>query len=423
MLLGCIADDFTGASDLANTLAKAGMSTIQFVGTPASLMSASCDAAVVSLKTRSVSPEDAVRQSLAALDSLRQAGAQQILFKYCSTFDSTRHGNIGPVADALIEALGTSTAIVCPAFPAAGRSIYRGHLFVGNKLLNESGLEHHPLNPMTDANLVRWLGYQTRHKVGLIPHDVIAQGAVIIRNALDEAAARGEKLVVCDAIVDADLIALGHAAKGMALVTGGSGIAMGVPDNFRQPGTRPAMAVPLQFPAGRTIGLAGSCSEATRGQIAHHVQAGEPVLRLDIPAVLDGTFTIANATAWIENQSPARLPLVASSDDPEVVRAMQTRFGQDKVADAIEHFFGALAVALAARGYCRLIIAGGETSSAVVAALGVSAMRIGPEIDPGVPLLLSEGSQPTALALKSGNFGARDFFLKTRTMMNADTRA
>ncbi len=421
MLLGCIADDFTGASDLANTLAKADMRTVQFVGTPDGLASADCDAAVVSLKTRSVAPSEAVAQSLAALAALREAGATQILFKYCSTFDSTREGNIGPVADALLDALEAPCAIVCPAFPAAGRSIYRGHLFVGDRLLSESGLENHPLNPMTDANLVRWLGYQTKHKVGLLPQSVVAQGHTAIRAALDACAVRGERLVVCDAINDADLIALGHAAKGMALVTGGSGIAMGLPDNFRDTAS-PAAAPALVFPGGAAFAMAGSCSQATRAQIAAHVAAGEPVLHLDVPAVLAGRYTVADALAWVTAQSGARLPLIASSDEPDAVRALQARFGQGEAAHVIEAFFGALAKALVGQGVHRLIIAGGETSSAVVAALGIEAMRIGPEIDPGVPLLLSEGETPLVLALKSGNFGSFDFFLKTLALINASTR-
>ncbi len=421
MLLGCIADDFTGASDLANTLAKAGMRTVQFVGTPEGLAGTDCEAAVVSLKTRSVAPVDAVAQSLSALAALRKAGARQILFKYCSTFDSTREGNIGPVADALLDALDATCAIVCPAFPAAGRSIYRGHLFVGDRLLNESGLENHPLNPMTDASLVRWLGHQTRHTVGLVPQSVVAQGHTAIRAALDACAARGERLVVCDAINDADLIALGHAAKGMALVTGGSGIAMGLPDNFRDTAS-PAAASALVFPGGAAFAMAGSCSAATRAQIAEHEKAGEPVLHLDVPAVLAETYTVADATAWVNAQNGARLPLIASSNEPDAVGALQARFGQGEAAHIIEGFFGELAKSLVSQGVRRLIIAGGETSSAVVAALDIEAMRIGPEIDPGVPLLLSEGQTPLALALKSGNFGSPDFFLKTLALINAGTR-
>jgi 3-dehydrotetronate 4-kinase len=423
MLLGCIADDFTGASDLANTLAKAGMRTIQFVETPAALAGADCDAAVVSLKTRSIPAAEAVHQSLAALEALRRAGARQILFKYCSTFDSTREGNIGPVADALLDALDAPVAIVCPAFPAAGRSVYRGHLFVGDRLLNESGLENHPLNPMTDPNLVRWLGHQTRHKVGIVNQSLVAQGAGAIRAALVAAAERGERLVVCDAIDEAGLIALGHAARGMELVTGGSGIAMGLPDNFRAEGLARPANIALAYPAGRAVALAGSCSAATRAQITRHAASGQPVLRLDVPAIIEGRQGIETAAAWLAAQPAELLPLVASSDDPAEVRILQGRYGQDKAAHAIETFFGDLAVHLVANGLRRLLVAGGETSSAVVAALGVEAMRIGPEIDPGVPLLLSEGAMPMVLALKSGNFGAPDFFLKALSMIEAGTPA
>ncbi len=252
MLLGCIADDFTGASDLANTLAKAGMRTIQYVGAPKS-GSIDCDAGVVSLKSRSIPVAEAVRQSLEALDALQKAGCQQILFKYCSTFDSTREGNIGPVADALIAALGAGTAIVCPAFPTNARTVYKGHLFVGDKPLNESGMQNHPLTPMTDSDLVRWLGYQTKHKVGLITAETVAKGAEAVRAALDAAAGRGEKLVVCDAIFDQDLMVLGHAANGMALITGGSGIAMGLPGNFRASGAIGEITPAPAAPGGRSV--------------------------------------------------------------------------------------------------------------------------------------------------------------------------
>ncbi len=415
MLLGCIADDFTGASDLANTLAKAGMATTQYVGVPEGALEA--EAGVISLKTRSIPAAEAVRQSLAALQALQRAGCKQILFKYCSTFDSTKEGNIGPVADALLKALDAPTAIVCPAFPTNARTVYKGHLFVGDKPLNESGMENHPLTPMTDANLVRWLGYQSSHKVGLIAAETVAKGPAAIRAAFDAAAARGERLVVCDAIFDHDLMALGAAANGMHLITGGSGIAMGLPENFRKAGAIGAAATAPAAPGGGSVAIAGSCSIATRKQVAYHA-AREPHLAIDPEQVLAGKRTVEDTARWVLDQKDNALPLVSSSADPEIVRALQAKHGTGKIAEAIEGFFAALAAALVKAGRHRLLIAGGETSSAVVSALGGAPMRIGPEIDPGVPVLVTQGAAPLALVLKSGNFGAEDFFLKARATID-----
>lgn len=410
MLIGAIADDFTGASDLANTLARRGMQTRLFVGVPRSGLSAS-QAGVIALKSRSNPAPEAVAQSLAALDALRATGARQIIFKYCSTFDSTREGNIGPVADALLAALEAPLAIVCPAFPTNGRTIYRGHLFVGDKLLHESGMENHPLNPMKDANLARWLSYQSEHRIGLISLDIVRRGVEAVQLALAECARRRERLVICDATSDEDLLTLGHAAKGMALVTGGSGIALGLPDNFPEAMAAEAFHAVPDAPAGRAIALSGSCSKATAAQVARHA-ASQPSLRLDVEALIAGDFTPDHALAWLQDLGEARLPLLYSTADPEMVRASQARHGGERLAQAIEGFFAALAPALVAAGYRTMITAGGETSSAIVSALGIEAMAIGPEIDPGVPVLLSEGAPPLALALKSGNFGAPDFFAK-----------
>lgn len=415
MLLGSVADDFTGASDLANTLAKGGMRTTLFVGIPEAVRP-ECEAGVIALKSRSIAPQDAVAQSLAGLAALRAAGAEQILFKYCSTFDSTREGNIGPVADAMIEALSAPVAIVCPAFPTNLRTIYRGHLFVGDKLLNESGMEKHPLTPMTDANLQRWLSYQSQNRIGLITLDTVRKGAAAVRAALEEAARRKERLVVCDAISDDDLIVLGAAAKGMALVTGGSGIALGLPANF---GRSPAAAAPPPVaPTGPAVAMSGSCSRATLGQVAQH-RSQAPALALDAAAIVEGRFGPADVLAWLGTEAgKAPLPLVYSSAAPEEVSAMQARFGTEAAAHAIEGFFAELARQLVAQGYRRLITAGGETSSAIVSGLNLKALAIGPEIDPGVPALVHEGEPSLALALKSGNFGAPDFFSKALAVID-----
>jgi uncharacterized protein YgbK (DUF1537 family) len=409
MLLGCIADDFTGASDLANVLARGGMRTVQFNGVP-SRDPDDCEAGIVSLKTRSIPAADAVKQSLAALDWLRMQGCRQILFKVCSTFDSTREGNIGPVADALLDALGAPVTVVCTAYPTLKRSIHRGHLFVGDKLLNESGLENHPLNPMTDANLVRWLSYQTRSKVGLIPIDIVLEGAKAVRAAVDAASASGTRMLICDCVVDRDLLTLGEAIAGMPLVTGGSGIALGLPRNFGISATRDR-AQHLAAPEGPGLALSGSCSIATRGQVETHARHA-PAMALDVDQIIAGDLKPAEALAWAQRQNGGGVPLIYSSADPEVVRAAQGRYGVTNVAQAVEGFFGELATLAVQSGTKRLIVAGGETSSAVVSALGIDAMRIGPEIDPGVPALVADVPRPLALALKSGNFGAPDFFEK-----------
>lgn len=416
MLIGAIADDFTGASDLANTLAQRGMRTTLFVGVPDGGF-LPCEAGIIALKSRSNPVSEAVGQSLAGLEALQGAGARQVIFKYCSTFDSTKEGNIGPVADALVDALDAPTAIVCPAFPTNKRTIYRGHLFVGDKLLNESGMEKHPITPMTDANLPRWLSHQSKNRIGLIPLDVVRQGVEAVRRALAEAARRNEKLVVCDAIADEDLFTLGHAARGMALVTGGSGIALGLPDNFDEIARRTARAA-ITTPRGPALALSGSCSLATAGQVARHA-ANAPALQLDVEAVLGGTTSTADVWAWLGGEAgKTPLPLVYSTADADAVRALQARHGGERLAHAIEAFFARLAREAVAKGYRRIITAGGETSSAIVSGLGISAMAIGPEIDPGVPVVVSEGTPRVALALKSGNFGAPDFFAKALATMD-----
>ena len=417
MLIGSIADDFTGASDLANTLAKRGMRTTLFVGVPKGGLSP-CEAGVIALKSRSNPAHDAIEQSLSALEALKNAGAKQILFKYCSTFDSTREGNIGPVADALLEATGAAMAIVCPAFPTNHRTIYRGHLFVGDKLLNESGMQNHPLNPMVDSNLARWLSYQSKNRVGLVTLEIVRRGVDAVRAAFAEAEKRNEKLIVCDATSDEDLITLGHAARGHQLVTGGSGIALGLPDNFADERQITA-STPVVAPTGKAIALSGSCSLATAGQVERH-QGQHPAFQLDVDAVLRGAQTPADVLAWLSGEARHdALPLVYSTAEASTVKALQAQFGGERVAHAIETFFAALAQALVSSGYTRLITAGGETSSAIVSALGIDALAIGPEIDPGVPVVVSEGPKRLALALKSGNFGAPDFFSKALQTMES----
>ncbi|EPX76823.1 3-oxo-tetronate kinase [Litoreibacter arenae] len=411
MLLGCIGDDFTGSSDLANTLAKAGMRTVQYSGVPTGAADADVQAGVVALKSRSIAPADAVRQSLDALKWLQAQGCEQIFFKYCSTFDSTAQGNIGPVADALADALDAHKVIVCPAFPGAGRSVYQGYLFVKDALLNESGMENHPLTPMKDANLRRLMAAQSVHSVGHVPAEAVFDGAEAISARLDAEHAAGHRMIIVDALRDSDLMQIGAAAKGLPLITGGSGVALGLPANF---GISPAQ-VPWQAQSGKAAILSGSCSTATRGQIAYHV-ARHPSLKIDPAEVISGSQTPEVVAKWLAETDG--LPLAYSSADPDEVAAIQARFGADTAAHALEDFFGKTAVCLTEHGVSRILTAGGETSGAVVEALNIRTLEIGPEIDPGVPAL--RASDTLVIALKSGNFGSEDYFEKAANMLGGN---
>jgi uncharacterized protein YgbK (DUF1537 family) len=418
MLLGCIADDFTGATDLANTLVKGGMNTVQSIGVPGQdLDLGETDAIVIALKSRTNPAAEAVAESLQALAWLQAKGAQQILFKYCSSFDSTDDGNIGPVADALLDALHADFTIACPAFPETGRSIYKGYLFVGDGLLNESGMENHPLNPMTDANLVRVLQRQTPHKVGLVEYATVRTGADAIRAKFDALRLGGYRHAIVDAVSDADLMEIGSAASGLALITGGSGIALGLPENFRRQGNLSGRYAPaLPGIKGRAAVIAGSCSKMTRAQI-EHTRKMWPSFNVDPRAIAGGTDVAAEIIAWAGAQSDAAPILIYSSADPDVVRDIQNEFGRERAGEMVEATMGVVARGLLGMGVSRLVVAGGETSGAVVKALDVRALRIGPEIDPGVPWTEAIGGVPLALALKSGNFGAEDFFEKSLGML------
>lgn len=403
MKLGCIGDDFTGSSDLANTLAKGGMRATQYTGVPDGPADPSVEAGVVALKSRSIPVDQAVELSLQALDWLKAQGCTQFFFKYCSTFDSTPEGNIGPVADALADALDAHQVIVCPAFPGAGRSVYQGHLFVNDTLLSESGMQNHPLTPMTDPDLRRWLAPQTRHSVGHVAAGVVFGGAAAIGAALADQRGKGHRLIVVDAIRDEDLRAIGAAAKSLALITGGSGVALGLPVNF---GCTPG-AVPWTGQGGKAVALSGSCSRATRGQVAFHAQH-HPSREIVAADVIEGRLDAATLATWLLEQDG--IPLAYSSADPAEVARVQDTFGRDRAASAIEGFFAEVARNLRDGGATRIITAGGETSGAIVEGLGLDTLDIGPEIDPGVPAL--RAGPDLVVALKSGNFGAEDFFEK-----------
>lgn len=416
MKIGVIGDDFTGSGDIANTLAKAGARTVQYVGTPiGKLADGSIEAAVIALKTRSVAADDAVAQSLTACRWLVANGAEQIVFKYCSTFDSTPEGNIGPVAEALLAELDAPLALVCPAFPANGRMLYNGHLFVGDRLLSESGMENHPLTPMTDPDIRRWLSHQTRLKVGHLALQSLRSGDA--EAALSLAKRDGEKLIVADAISNDDLMALGRIAKTHRLVTGGSGIAMALPGNF---GIRPVVEGRRQFDGvcGPAFILSGSCSSATRTQIAAYCR-GHPSMRLDAEDALDPDAVVASCLHFLITHKGSG-PLVYSTAEPSEVSAAQARHGRERLAALFETIFAELAVKAVTAGFRRLIVAGGETSGAVASAFGASALEVGPEIDAGVPVLILDGEPRLAFALKSGNFGACDFFERALHALKGD---
>ncbi|PRG05634.1 hypothetical protein C6Q14_13170 [Burkholderia ambifaria] len=415
-LLGCIADDFTGATDLANMLVKSGMRTVQTIGVPADGAAldtmVDADAIVVALKSRTIPAADAVAQSLAAYAWLRAQGCRQFFFKYCSTFDSTDAGNIGPVADALLDAAGGGFAIACPAFPENGRTIFRGHLFVGDVLLNESGMEHHPLTPMKDANLVRVLQRQTTSKVGLIRYDTIAQGAAAARARIDALRADGMRFAIADALSDHDLHVLGEACANLPLVTGGSGVALGLPENFRRAGLLPERDNAASLPRidGLSAVLAGSASKATNAQVAAWRES-RPSFRIDPLAASRGEPVVDDALAFARSHLPQPV-LIYATTSPDEVKAVQQALGVEAAGHLVESTLAAIAHGLRELGVRKFVVAGGETSGAVVQALDVKSLQIGAQIDPGVPATATIDTQPLGLALKSGNFGTVDFFDK-----------
>jgi len=422
MLMGAIADDITGATDLCLTLARAGLRTVQIIGVPEDHSLPDADAIVIALKSRSIPAAAAVDMSVAAAKLLRAGGAEQLLFKYCSTFDSTDAGNIGPVAEALLALTGAQFTIACPSFPAAGRTTYRGHLFVGDALLSDSPLKDHPLNPMHDANLVRVLGRQTTLPVGLVTIDTIAQGEAAVRQAFAAQHAAGKRILIVDTLQDADLRVIGAACADAPLVTGGSGIGLGLAENFVRAGKVMPRAVRTQMaaPPGRAVVLAGSCSVATRGQIVAAQAAGLPTQALRVDALLSGDQTAASLADWAIALPDDSIPVIYSSADPATLQAIHARMGQHASGALIEATLAEVARLLQGAHFSRYVIAGGETSGAVVAALGVAVLEIGPEIAPGVPWTRSIVGPDLVLALKSGNFGAEDFFLKAWTLLKQE---
>jgi len=414
MLLGCIADDFTGATDLANNLVREGMRVVQAIGVPTGPIDG-VDAVVVALKSRTCPVADAVAQSLAAAAWLQAQGARQLYFKVCSTFDSTPQGNIGPVAEALAGLTGARVVPVTPAFPAAGRTVYQGHLFVGDLLLSDSPMRHHPLTPMTDASLVRVMQAQCRsERVGLVAHRDVSAGSAAIEARLEALAGQGMRFAVVDGIGDGDLRTLAVAARGLPLVVAGSGLAIGIPALH---GLAPsAQAAALPAAGGAAAVVSGSCSAATNGQVADFRASGGAAFAVDPLRIAAGEDVAAQALAFALPRLGDAPVLVHATAEPDAVRAVQQQLGSERAGALVEATLARVAQGLVDAGVRRLIVAGGETSGACVQALGLTRLRIGAQIDPGVPWCHAP-ERGLHLALKSGNFGSVDFFRRAFTLL------
>jgi uncharacterized protein YgbK (DUF1537 family) len=409
-ILGCIADDFTGATDLAGLLARSGVKVSLRLGVPSAPPSNPAAFEVIALKCRTMPPAEAVVECRAALAWLRRAGTKRLFWKYCSTFDSTAQGNIGPVAEALMADLGVAQTIYCPAFPENGRAIFMGNLFVGQQPLAESPMKDHPLTPMRDSNLLRLLEPQVSKPVGLIDRLRVADGAQAIRAELAALLKQGVAHVVVDAVANEDLRVIAEACRDMPLMTGGSALAMPLPALYLQDGTLSANAPQASVPqlTKEAIILSGSCSAMTRAQVQVY-STSAPSFRLD-PLSLAEHGTQA-ALDWLAGQSLAAAPLVYATADPDSVRAAQQRLGVARAGEIIENALAQIAVTARERGVRRFVVAGGETSGAVAKALGLTQLDIGAEIAAGVPWCFAQSDgQSIAITLKSGNFGEQTFF-------------
>ena len=431
ILLGCIADDFTGATDLANNLVRAGMRVVQTNGVPTQPLALDVDAVVIALKTRTISPADAIAQSLAALQWLKNAGSQQIYFKYCSTFDSwygadndDKRGNIGPVTEALMDAMGVDFTIATPAFPDNGRTVFKGHLFVGDVLLSESSMKTHPLTPMRDANLVTVMQAQCKRKVGLIDYRAVAAGFIAIQNRIAELKSQGVGIAIVDAISNEDLMRLGPALADLPLVTAGSGVAIGLPQNFGIDAKNTSQAAALPVAKGYQAVVSGSCSQATNAQVVVWQACRRPYKALNLAEILGSDAQlhaeVQNVLSWAKPLLRDGPVLIYSTADAASVKTTQSALGSDATGARVEQALSAIAKGLVELGVQQLVVAGGETSGACIQALGVEKMQIGPQIDTGVPWCYGFSNATGAnihLTLKSGNFGSTDFFVKAFDML------
>ncbi|MHC9058797.1 3-oxo-tetronate kinase [Pantoea sp. y20] len=419
MRLGVIADDFTGATDIASFLVQNGLPTIQFNGVPESHDALSAQAIVISLKSRSCPAQQAIDQSLAALQWLQQQGCDRFYFKYCSTFDSTEQGNIGPVTDALLAALGETQTVISPSLPVNGRTVYQGYLFVADQLLSESGMRHHPVTPMTDSNLVRLMTRQAKGQAAVINAAQLDQGADAVRAQLDTLKAQGINYVVLDALHEQHLLTQGEALKETRLVTGGSGLAIGIARAWATQ-QQNSDAEHAGRPQGdRAVVISGSCSQMTNRQVQAYRQQA-PSHEVLVERCLDNAESYAQELCdWVEANHQSELaPLLFATADAQQLQAIQQQYGAARSSEAVEQLFAAVTRELKTRGWQRFIVAGGETSGVVAQSLGVTAFHIGPMISPGVPWV-RDIHQPLSLALKSGNFGDEQFFARAQQEYSA----
>ncbi|MEZ9603258.1 3-oxo-tetronate kinase [Vibrio sp. 10N.261.55.A10] len=418
MLLGVIADDFTGATDIAGFLVENGMRTVQLNGIPTGEFDTSADAVVISLKSRSCPVDQAVTDSVTALKWLQSQGCQQFYFKYCSTFDSTAEGNIGHVTDALLAELGESFTMVCPALPVNGRTVYNGHLFVFGELLSDSGMRNHPVTPMTDSSVVRMMDAQSEGVSGLVNFQTIEQGADAVTARFNELKAQGSRYAVVDAFNAEHLVTLGQAAKSLKLITGGSGLAAGIAKNWTghladQSDAKHAGS-PVKAP---TVVFSGSCSVMTNQQVAVYKQLA-PHFAIDVKACLTNDQYANDVFDWVMTNNQGEFaPLVYATADAAALKAIQEEYGAQASSHAVEQFFSQLAIKLHQHGVKNFIVAGGETSGVVTQSLAVKGSHIGPQIAPGVPWVKSVEGE-LSLALKSGNFGDKNFFAKAQSFFS-----
>ncbi len=415
MLIGVIGDDFTGSSDIANNLKKAGMSVTMYTGIPKDLnKKETSQAAVIALKIRTAPIKKAVKESLNALKWLKEAKCKKYIFKYCSTFDSTQKGNIGPVIDALMENLKTDFTIACPSFPDAGRSLYYGHMFVNGIPLNESGMENHPLTPMTDHNLVRWLNYQTKNKVGLVDITTIKNGSSEIKKKINLLKKKGIRYSLVDTLDNTDFERICEGTNNLKLITGGSGIALGLPKIFKKQGLLLEENITLPKIKSYSLIMSGSCSIATLEQVSIYKNKN-PSLFIFPEKIINKPDYLKEVTEWtIKNKK--KNPMLYTSSKPEEVKKNQKKFGQEFIAEKIEKFFQTLVSKLYRENFKKIVAAGGETSGAVVKGLGIKELQIGEEISAGVPTMW-DPNRSIKIALKSGNFGQKDFFSRALKLL------
>lgn len=411
--LGVIADDFTGATDIASFMVRAGWKVVLFNGVPdGGFNQESADAIVIALKSRSITTKAAVEQALAASAWLRSQGCQRQLFKYCSTFDSTAEGNIGPVTDALMAFLGASMTLICPAVPDNGRTILQGHLFVKGQLLNQSGMEQHPVTPMKESSLKKLMEAQSTGHCEVITLDTIKNHADDIPAALARLAEQKIKYVICDVLDNHDLLTVARETIHFPLITGAAGIgyAIAALDTRHQPADAHVLAISKE---GASIVLSGSCSSMTNQQVNFYQQRASS-LALDVEKIINDAAYLQRVTEWALGHAGESLaPMIYATQPPEIIREIQKRYGAEYVSEKIEAFFAALSQNLSQRGFNKFIVAGGETSGAVSQGLNIRGMVIGHAVAPGVPWTQVLNEEKWVI-LKSGNFGDAEFFLKAQ---------